>query len=113
MNNVEQTDITATRKDFSLGHVYVMTHSLFADVVKIGCTLENPIKHAKSLSAKTVGEYSVVFSLECDNPCHVKNQIKAHLNAKEYVQEFYQVPAEVAEKLLRREALIIPSLIAV
>ncbi|TWX69915.1 GIY-YIG nuclease family protein [Colwellia demingiae] len=110
MKNTENTTDTTTEKDISLGNVYVMTHSFFSDVVKIGCTTEDPQEHAKSLSAKTIGEYTVAFSLQCNNPCKVKKQIKKYLNAEKYVNEFYQVSPEVAEKLLRRETLVIPSL---
>ena len=110
MKNTENTTETTIIKDISLGNVYVMTHSLFSDVVKIGCTTEDPQEYAKSLSAKTIGEYSIAFSLQCSNPCKIQKQIKSHLNAQEYVSGFYQVPSGVAEKLLRREALIIPSL---
>jgi hypothetical protein len=85
-----------------------MTHSFFSDVVKIGCTIEDPQTYAKTLSAKTIGEYSVAFSLRCKSPCKVTKQIKSYLNAKEYVNEFYQIPADVAEKLLKRETLKIP-----
>ncbi len=99
--------------DVSLGNVYVMTHSFFSDVIRVGCTPEDPQEYAKSLSAKTPGEYTLVFSLQCNNPCKVKKRIKEHLNAQEYVNEFYQVPAEVAQRLLTRETLIIPTLNAV
>jgi len=54
----------------------------------------------------------VVFTLQCSNPCKVKKQIKEYLKAEEYTKEFYQVSAEVAAKLLRRETLKIPSLVA-
>ena len=94
----------------SVGNVYVMTHSFFSDVVRIGCTTEDPQEYAKSLSAKTPGDYTVVFSLQCSNPCKVKKRIQEHLNAQEYVKEFYQVPAAVAERLLKRETLVIPTL---
>jgi len=104
------TESTTTRQHTSLGNVYVMTHSFFSDVVKIGCTVEDPDEYAKSLSAKTIGEYSVAFSLQCDNPCKVKKQIKDHLSAQKYTQEFYQVSPEMAVKLLRRETLKIPNL---
>lgn len=97
-------------KDVSQGHVYVMTHSLFSDVIRIGCTPDDPQTYTKSLSAKTPGEYTLVFSLQCSNPCKVKKRIREHLNAQEYVKEFYQVPAEVAERLLKRETLVIPTL---
>jgi len=110
MKNTESTIETIRIKDISLGYVYVMTHSFFSDVVKIGCTTEDPQAYAKSLSAKTIGEYSVVFSLQCSSPCKVKRQIKNYLNAQKYVNEFYQVLPEVAEKLLKREMLKIPSL---
>lgn len=109
MNNTQNTAVTIIN-DLSLGHVYVMTHSLFSDVVTIGCTPEDPKEYAKSLSAKTIGEYSVAFSLKCSNPCKVTKQIKVYLNAEKYVNEFYQVSAEMAGRLLRRETLIIPSL---
>lgn len=109
MKNTENTtDTTAT--DVKLGNVYVMTHSFFSDVVKIGCTTEEPVEYAKALSAKTIGEYSVAYSLQCKNPCKVKKQIKKYLDAQEYVNEFYQVSPEVAKKLLKRETLVIPSL---
>lgn len=90
------------------GYVYVMSHSFFSDVIRIGCTPNDPIDYAKSLSQNSPGEYSLVFSLECSSPCKVKKQIREYLNAKEYVNEFYQVPAELAAKLLKRETLKIP-----
>lgn len=104
--NAKQT----INNDVSYGNVYVMTHSFFSDVIKIGCTPLDPIAHAIALSARTPGDYKVVFSLECSNPCKIKKQIREYLNAKEYVNEFYQVSAEVAENLLTRENLRIPML---
>jgi hypothetical protein len=41
----------------------------------------------------------------------VKKQIREYLNAQEYINEFYQVPAEIAAKLLKRETLKIPIVI--
>jgi len=105
MKNLQQKNNEA-----SVGNVYVMTHSFFSDVIRIGCTPEDPQEYVKSLSAKTPGEYTVVFSLQCSNPCKVKKRIQEHLNAQEYVKEFYQVPANVAERLLKRETLVIPTL---
>jgi len=107
MKKSQQND---EKKDVSLGNVYVMTHSFFSDVIRIGCTPEDPQEYTKSLSAKTPGNYTLVFSLQCNNPCKVKKRIKDYLNAQEYVNEFYQVPAEVAERLLTRETLVIPTL---
>jgi len=100
----------ASIEDVSQGNVYVMTHSFFSDVIRIGCTPEDTTVYAKQLSAKTPGEYSVAFSLQCHNPCKVKKQIREYLNAQEYVNEFYQVSPEVAEKLFKRETLRIPAL---
>ena len=112
MNTVQQNinNQQDSLDDISQGNVYVMTHSFFSDVIRIGCTPENPQIYAKQLSKNTPGEYSLAFSLQCHNPCKVKKQIKSYLNAQEYVNEFYQVSPEVAEKLLRRKTLIIPSL---
>jgi len=108
MENLQQS---IEKKQVSVGSVYVMSHSFFSDVIRIGCTPEDPQTYAKSLSAKTPGDYTLVFSLQCSNPCKVKKQIKEYLNAQEYVNEFYQVPAEVAENLMKREVLRIPTLI--
>jgi hypothetical protein len=97
-----------TDQTISTGYVYVMTHSFFSDVIRIGCTPDEPKEYAKLLSKKTPGEYSLVYSLACNNPCRIKKQIREYLNAKAYVNEFYQVPAEIAAKLLKRETLKIP-----
>jgi len=87
-----------------------MAHSFFSDVIRIGCTPDRPSEYAQALSQKSPGEYRVVFSLACSNPCQVKKQIREYLNAQEYVNEFYQISAQVAEKLLKREVLKIPIL---
>ncbi|TWX49241.1 GIY-YIG nuclease family protein [Colwellia hornerae] len=89
----------------SIGNVYVMTHSFFSDVIRIGCTPDDAEEYARSLSKNSPGDYSLVFSLACNNPCAIKKKIRTYLNAKEYVNEFYQVSAEVAVKLLQRETL--------
>jgi hypothetical protein len=94
----------------SEGNVYIMTHSFFSDVVKIGCTLNDPQEYAETLSATSPGTYTLCFSIKCDNPCQIKEQIRAYLNAKKYTNEFYQVSAEVAKKLLKRESMKIPIL---
>ncbi|MBA6264418.1 GIY-YIG nuclease family protein [Colwellia sp. Bg11-12] len=94
----------------STGYVYIMTHSFFSDVIRIGCTSEDPMEYAQALSKNSPGDYSLVYSLACSEPCEVKKQIRTYLNAKKYVNEFYQVPAEVAVKLLQRETLRIPLL---
>ena len=109
---MESSTPSKKENNVSQGNVYVMTHSFFSDVIRIGCTPENPQIYAKQLSATTPGEYHLIFSLECSNPCKVKKQIREYLQAQEYVNEFYQVPPEVAEKLLKREVLRIPTLIA-
>jgi len=91
-----------------LSNVYVMTHSFFSDVIRIGCTTQDPETYAKTLSEKIPGKYTLVFSLQCDNPCKVKSQIQTYLKAEEYINEFYQVTTDVAERLLKRESLRIP-----
>ncbi len=105
---MKNTPQSGQNPEVSLGNVYVMTHSFFSDVIRIGCTTEDPETYAKTLSEKTPGNYTLAFTLQCDNPCQVKKQIQASLNAQEYVNEFYQVTAEVAERLLKRESLRIP-----
>lgn len=109
MENIKKQ---SSNNEASNGNVYVMTHSFFNDVIKIGCTPSDPDDYAKILSEKTPGEYTVVYSINCSSPCKVKKQIRSYLNAKEYVDGFYQVPAEVAENLLKRETLRIPILSA-
>jgi len=107
---MENSQHSIEKKQVSQGNVYVMSHSFFSDVIRIGCTPEDPQLYAKSLSAKSPGDYTLLYSLQCSNPCKVTKQIKDYLNAQEYVNEFYQVPAEVAENLMKREALRIPAL---
>ncbi|MCJ8319298.1 MAG: GIY-YIG nuclease family protein [Colwellia sp.] len=101
-----------TDKNVPVGNVYVMTHSFFSDVIRIGCTPDDPQAYTESLSAKSPGNYRLVFSLQCNNPCKVKKQIREYLNAQEYVNEFYQVSPDVAANLLKRETLRIPTLTA-
>lgn len=107
MDNTKQE---INSEDIAYGNVYVMTHSFFSDVIKIGCTPLDPVEHAIALSAKTMGDYKVVFSIGCNNPCKVKSKIREYLNTKAYLNEFYQVPAAVAENLLTRETLRIPTI---
>ena len=108
--SMENLEIQNKNSDVSMGSVYVMSHSFFSDVIRIGCTPDDPQAYAQSLSAKTPGNYRLIFSLKCNNPCKVKKQIREYLNAQEYVNEFYQVSPEVAENLLKRETLRIPTL---
>ena len=94
--------------NLSVGHVFVMTHSLFSNVIRIGCTPDDPENYARELSKSTPGSYSLAFSQQCENPCRVKKQVRDFLQAKKYVNEFYEVPPEVAANLLKRETLRIP-----
>jgi len=107
---MENSVTSASKTTVSVGNVYVMTHSFFSDVIRIGCTPEDPEEYTKSLSAKSPGTYSLVFSLKCNNPCQVKKQIREYLNAQKYTSEFYQVSTETAKSLLKRETLRIPAL---
>lgn len=107
MKNTQQS---IGNKDLDHGSVYVMTHSFFSDVIRIGCTFDDPQEYTKLLSAKTPGDYTLVFSQQCNNPCKVQQRIKEYLTAQEYTREFYQVSANVAKRLLKREILIIPTL---
>lgn len=102
-------DNSSDAKTFS-GFVYVMTHSLFSDVVRIGCTTADPNQYAIELSNNTIGDYTLVFSLECDSPCEVKKQLREQLKAQKYVEEFYQVSSKVVASLAKREAFKIPVL---
>ncbi|MBA6347302.1 GIY-YIG nuclease family protein [Colwellia sp. BRX8-9] len=94
----------------SFGNVYIMTHSIFSNVIRIGCTSCNTEEYAKSLSKKSPGHYQLFFSLACENPCKVKKQIRPYFDAKKYVNEFYEVSPEIARNLLKREVLKIPVL---
>ncbi|MBA6338061.1 GIY-YIG nuclease family protein [Colwellia sp. BRX8-7] len=94
----------------SFGNVYIMTHSIFSNVIRIGCTSSNTEEYAKSLSKKSPGHYQLFFSLACENPCKVKKQIRQYFDAKKYVNEFYEVSPEIARNLLKREVLKIPIL---
>jgi hypothetical protein len=106
-----QQNITPDNVSFgnaSFGNVYIMTHSLFSNVIRIGCTTSDTEEYAKSLSAKSPGHYQLYFSLPCENPCQVKKQLRKHFDAKQYVNEFYEVSPEIAKSALKRELMKIP-----
>jgi len=107
---MKKTTQKADKKEVSVGNVYVMTHSLFSNVIRIGCTPKDPQTYTDTLSANSPGQYTLVYAKQCSNPCQVKKQIREYLNAQVYVNEFYEVPADVAAKLLTRETLRIPTL---
>lgn len=90
------------------GNVCVLTHSFFSDVVRIGCTATDPDEYAKALSAKSPGEYTVVYALACQNPSSINKQVQQYLTSKKYIDEFYQTSVDVAAKLLKRTTLNIP-----
>ncbi|WP_232771275.1 GIY-YIG nuclease family protein [Colwellia sp. 75C3] len=87
-----------------------MTHSIFSDVIKIGCTPADIVEYTKSLSAKSPGQYELFFSLPCDNPCQITKQLRKHFDAKQYINEFYEVSPEAARNALKREVMKIPVL---
>ncbi len=97
-------------KDVTHGNICVMKHSFFSDVIRIACTPEDPKEYAKSLSASTPGDYTLIYAQLCNDPCKIKNRIKEHLSAQMYTKEFYQVPVDVAKRLVKREILRIPAL---
>jgi len=107
MDNSQQS---IPRDTVAFGNVYIMTHSIFSNVIKIGCTPENTEEYAKSLSAKGPGDYKLYFSLPCNNPCQIKKQLRKHFDAEQYVNEFYEVSPEIAKNILQREAMKIPVL---
>ena len=107
MDNSQQSVIA---DNIAFGNVYIMTHSIFSNVIKIGCTPDDTEAYAKSLSAKGPGDYKLYFSLPCNNPCQVKKQLRKHFVAEQYVNEFYEVSPEVAKSALKRELMKIPVL---
>ena len=105
MQNTEQN---ITQDMVAFGNVYIMTHSIFSNVIRIGCTLKNAEEYAKELSAQTPGEYRIYFSLPCDNPCQVKKEIRTHFSSQSHVNEFYEISPEAAKTILKREVMKIP-----
>lgn len=96
--------------DFAFGNVFIMTHSIFSDVIRIGCTPDDSEEYAKSLSSKSPGDYQLFFSMPCDNPCKVNQRLQQYFNTQKFVNEFYEVSPESAKAMLEREALKIPVL---
>lgn len=112
MHTDSLTDNSDTNHDSPIitqGYVYVMTHSIFSDVVKIGFTINEPHEYAEELSKKIPGHYTVSFYLQCDNPEHVENAVRGYIYAKACTNEFYEVPEKFAASLIKREALRIPA----
>lgn len=107
MNNSQQN---IPHDNISFGNVYIMTHSIFSDVIKIGCTPSDTEEYTKTLSAKGPGHYQLFFSVPCDNPCQVKKRIRKQFDEKKFVSEFYEVSPETAKSVLKREIMKIPTL---
>ena len=98
----------STNNIVPFGNVYIMTHSIFSNVIRIGCTPTNTEEYTKSLSTQSPGEYALFYSLACDNPCQIKQKIRNLFSANQYVDEFYEVPPEKAKNILKREVMKIP-----
>lgn len=79
-------------------------------MVQFGCCSQDPQARAKELSAKTrlPGEFNVVSEVCCYEPCKVKKRLQGSLQSVHYVEEYYQLSPEDAEKALQREVLRIP-----
>ncbi len=108
--SIENSQQSVTADKISFGNVYIMTHSIFSNVIKIGCTPDDTQAYAKSLSARGPGDFQVYFSLPCNNPCQIKKQLRKHFEAEQYVNEFYEVSPERAKSVLKRELMKIPIL---
>ena len=91
-----------TPDNVAFGNVYIMTHSIFSGVIKIGCTTSDSEEYTKLLSAKSPGHFELYFSVPCDNPCQIKKQLREHFHAKQYVNEFYEVSPETAKNEIGR-----------
>lgn len=89
----------------TFGNVYIMTHSIFSDVIKIGCTAADIEEYTQSLSMKSPGFYKLFFTLACENACQVSQQLRKYFDAHQYVNEFYQMSPEIAKRVLKREVL--------
>ena len=92
-----------------IGNVYIMSHSLFSNIVRIGCTPANIEEYAKLLSAQSPGDYHIIYSSSCDNPCTVKNRIRHSLRENIYMNEFYELSTSKAITVVKREIMRIPS----
>lgn len=95
-------------KLLTTGSVYVMTHSLFSDVVRIGTTPNDPEEHAKQLSKTSPGDYQLFYTLSCDDPTSITERISSHLRNQEYANQFYQITPSTAKKIVSQEILRIP-----
>jgi T5orf172 domain len=92
------------------GYIYVMTHSIFSDVVKVGSTVEEPHEYAQKLSQKVPGQYHLKFAQQCNNPKNIENIIRNYLHKNACTTEFFEVPEQYAVNLIKREVLRIPSI---
>jgi hypothetical protein len=108
--SIKDSKKNITDDTISYGNVYIMTHSIFSNVIRIGCTPNDTSEYSKSISENILGDYELYFSLACNNPCRIKKLIKMHFKNKKYVNEFYEVDPETAKNILKREVMKIPIL---
>lgn len=104
--NSEQTSHNV---DEEYGNVYIMKHSLFSDVIRIGCTPDDPIHYTQTLSKKSPGSYTLLYAQACQQPCKVTRKVRRYLTEKNYINEFYEVSPSCAIKLFKQEVLRIPA----
>jgi len=92
------------------GHVYILRHSIFQDIVTFGCSTNNPADIATELSSKTnmPGTFSVLWSGLCQEPCKVKQRVISIFRRTQYIDEFYKVNATTAINITKRESMRIP-----
>jgi len=94
------------------GSVYVMKHSFFEGVVRVGCTPKELEQYAAELTNNTnlPGKYSVYSYVTCDDPCLVRSRVLDILKEHRAGGEFFDMMPEEATAIIKRESMRIPAL---
>ena len=92
------------------GNVFILQHTTFQNVVRFGCSEMHAEEFADQLNNKTriPGKFIVYSSIYCEQPCSIKDRVTDALRNNQYVDEFYQITAESALNIVKRETMRIP-----
>lgn len=91
-------------------HVYLLKHSLLSNIVKFSVSEQSQAEFMENQFASNnpLEQFSFVYSVLCNDPLAVVERVQETLSAQNTFGELYQVSAQEALKIVKREAMRIP-----
>mgnify|MGYP001134927721 CR=1 FL=1 len=91
-------------------YIYILRHSFIDGVIRIGSSEQCPDSIAQSLSKQInlPGEYQVFSAIKCSDAKQVTQQVLKSIAPYQAVKGFYELPAQTALNIIRRDSMRIP-----